>query len=317
MAVGRLRTGVILILIGVLLLLNTTGVLSFRVWEAFVVLWPLLLIAIGIEKIFGATENLKPLAYLSPVIIVATVAYAVLGNPRTDLFSKGSWEINGDDEQQVSVSGSGDIKAVTLNMDFGGGRLKLRGGVSGDQILEGQLYTRGDRVSVESESRDGRMEITLSPATGSHGHFSFDDSDRERWILKVNDSLPLDLIVDAGAAQVRLDLEDLIVEKLNLQTGAADVDIAFGSRSPRIDCEIDCGAASIDMVIPAGAGLRLKRESAMSSFSTGSIDLTERDGLLESPDFDTRAVQIYLDVESGVSKFRIREAGGQGNGSAI
>ncbi|MEW5874567.1 MAG: DUF5668 domain-containing protein [Candidatus Zixiibacteriota bacterium] len=316
MAVGRLRTGVILILIGVLLLLNTTGVLSFRVWEAFVVLWPLLLIAIGIEKIFGATENLKPLAYLSPIIIVATVAYAVIGNPRSDLFS-GTWEINGDDEQQVSVSGSGDINAVTLNMDFGGGRLKLRGGVSGGQILEGQLYTRGDRVSVESESRDGRMEVTLSPGSGSHRHFSFGDSDRERWILKVNDSLPLDLNVDAGAAQVRLDLEDLIVEKLNLQTGAADVDIAFGNRSARIDCEIDCGAASIDMVIPAGAGLRLKRESAMSSFSTGSIDLTERDGLLESPDFDTRAVQIYLDVESGVSKFRIREAGGQGTGSAI
>jgi hypothetical protein len=179
------------------------------------------------------------------------------------------------------------------------------------------LYTRGDNASVHSESRDGRMLITLAPESGSHGHFRLGDSDRERWILKVTDSLPVTLDVDAGAAQVRLDLENLIVERLVLETGAADVDIALGTRSPRVDCEIDCGAAVIDMVIPAGAGLRVKRESAMSSFSTGSIDLTQKGDYLESPDFDTRAVQINLDVEAGVSTFRIREAGGRGNGSAI
>lgn len=316
MAVGRVRTGVILILIGLILLLNTTGVLSVSVWEGFLVLWPLLLIAIGIEKIFGATEHLKPLAYLSPLIIIGTVAYAVLGTPRSDLFSSDRWDIS-DREQQISVSASSDITAVTLNLEFGGGRLILRGGAAGDQILEGQLFTRGKQAAVESRSRDGRMTVSLSNEPGSRKHFSLGDSNRERWILKANESLPLNLNLDAGAARLRLDLEDLMVEKITMNTGAADVEIAFGSRSPRVECEIDCGAASVDVIIPRGAGLRVRRESAISTFSTGSIDLTDRGGYLESPDFDSRAVQIHLDVEAGVSTFRIREAGGAGSGSSI
>jgi hypothetical protein len=62
------------------------------------------------------------------------------------------------------------------------------------------------------------------------------------------------------------------------------------------------------MVIPAGAGLRVDRQSALSSFSSGGLDLVEKGDFLETPEFDTRSVRILLNIESGVSSFRIRQS---------
>jgi len=304
MAVGRIRTGVILILIGGILLLNTTGVLDVGVWESIAVLWPLLLIAIGIEKIFMATENLKPMAMLSPLIIVATVAYAVFGTPGNVAFSDNDDDFS-NSSSDWSVSTDPSVTAMDIYMDFGGGRLKVRGGADTDKMFEGQFYHRGRRPEVSSQEDGETMHVTLKRRSKSIG---LGQRDRERWIVKLNETVPVDMKLDAGGAQVRLDLADIVLKHLDLETGAADVDLILGAKSSEVRCDVNCGAASIDMVIPAGAGLRVDRESAMSSFSTGDIDLVESGKFMESPDFDTRSVRIYLNLEYGVSSMRVRQS---------
>lgn len=313
MAVGRIRTGVILILIGVLFLLNTTGVLDIGVWESIAVLWPLLLIAIGIEKIFMATQTLKPLAFLSPLIIVATVAYAVVASPG------GGFTFSSDDDSSQqssdwSVSGDPGVTAMDVNMDFGGGRIKVRGGAETGKLLEGQFYHRGKRPEVTSEETGNTMQVTLKRRSSTIG---IGQRDRERWIVKLDETIPVNLSLDAGGAQVRLDLADIVLNKLDIETGAADVDLILGAKSPEVHCNVSCGAASIDMVIPAGAGLRVDRESAMSSFSTGDIELVESGKYKESPDFDKRNVRIFLTIDAGVSTLRIRQSDESKAGSSI
>jgi len=47
--------GVILIMAGVILLLNTMGFLSWDIWETLIRFWPVLLILWGVELLLGAT----------------------------------------------------------------------------------------------------------------------------------------------------------------------------------------------------------------------------------------------------------------------
>ena len=229
MAVNRVRTGVIFIALGGLLLLNTTGYLDFRVWESMMVLWPLLLIAIGIEKIFSSTKTLKPLAYLSPLIILGTVAYAVIGQPEGGFTFEDTRDRS---TTEWSVAGGSDIERVTLDMDFGGGRLKLRGGASGDQLLEGQFHHTRRAPEMVATQRGETMDITISPR--GNKHIGLGDMDRERWILKLTEAIPVNLELNAGGAQVRLDLEEVMLENLNLSTGAAGISPLFNSR--RCEC---------------------------------------------------------------------------------
>ena len=67
------------ILVGTLLLLNNVGRLDWWVWNDILSLWPLLLIAIGIEKIFQNTR-LSFISYLSTVALVAVVLWAAIGS---------------------------------------------------------------------------------------------------------------------------------------------------------------------------------------------------------------------------------------------
>lgn len=316
MKVNRLRTGVIFILIGLVLLLNTTDVLDIDVWESILKLWPLLLIAIGIEKIFTSTERYKQLAYLSPIIIAGTVAYAIFATPNGNLWA----DYDGDRSRgpyRWSVTAVDDLEDIQMNFDFGGGRLAVRGGAEPGKALEGQFYYQNREPELTYDSREGNMVINLRRDGSSGPRFMMGGRERERWIVKITESIPVDLDVDAGAAQVRLDLEDVICRRLDLSSGAADIDIVIGDRSPEVDCRIDCGAASVDMEVPAGAGVRLDRSTALSRLSTGDLALEETDGYLESPDFGTRPVRVIISLDAGLSSLRLHQSRTRGIDGSI
>ena len=73
---------------------------------------------------------------------------------------------------------------------------------------------------------------------------------REKWIVKLSETIPVNLRLDAGGALVKLDLEDVVLNRLNLLAGVADINLILGPKSSDIECDIDCAGASIDMVIP-------------------------------------------------------------------
>ena len=65
MNIGRIRNGAILISAGVVLLFNTMDYLSWSVWFRIFSLWPVILVAIGIELLFKRTL-LSFLTLISP-----------------------------------------------------------------------------------------------------------------------------------------------------------------------------------------------------------------------------------------------------------
>ena len=308
MSVGKVRTGILLILAGTFLLLNTLDVVDVSLWENLLVFWPVFLIAIGIEKIFSASENLKPLAYVSPLLIVATFAYAVVAGPA----GESSWGDSGtqSDTMEWQTSGGPSVRQLAVNVGFGGGRLVVGGGTTEGNLVEGRFLHRGYKPVIKSQQEGNTLRVKFDQSSRRRGHISIGSRDRERWNLRLCDSIPVDLSIEAGGAMVRLDLADVTVEKFTLSTGAADVDLVLGAKSPKVECNVDCGAASIDVTIPVGAGLRLTRSIALSSLSTGGIELVEQGDYRQTPDFDSKAVQITMRLEAGVSSLRIHQTNG-------
>jgi hypothetical protein len=312
--VSRVRWGVILVALGVLLLLNTTGLVSVSFWSYIWDLWPVILIAIGLEKIFSATSALRPLAWLSPVIIVAMVAYAVVAGERGD--GRNSWHYDwnfdtGDAESEVYTwtEVSSGASRLDLMLQLTAGRVVVRGGAQPGNLLEGRVTYRGDKPRVRSQSSGGTLNVSVEDRSqGSH-------RGRDQWIIKLSDSLPVGLTLAGGAARMRLDLTDVKVETLTMSTAAADVTVSLGSLARSVDCHIACAAASLDVTVPPGAGVRVKRDSMLQGFSSGDLDLVERGDFMETPEFESKPVQINLYLESAVSSLRLRTNDGAGSGS--
>lgn len=316
MPVGKVRTGVILISIGVLLLLNTTGMVDFGFWRWIGKLWPVILIAIGIEKIFSSSQssNVRNLAWLSPIVIVGVVSYAVIAGQNDDRSSTWSdrWQWNWEDTDEGPTSTYSwsepfkpEAKRVELSLDMSGGRLTVRGGTDAGNVVVARVSMRGEKPKTTSSvTPDGayRIEVVQRDKPDHRG--------RDQWIMKVTDSLPIDLTIEGGAARMHLDLSALKVESLDLDAGAADVDIVLGSLVPTVTTDINCGAAALDITVPVMAGLRLYRDGVISRLSDNNLDLVDRGSYSETEGFSDSAVKIELRVTSALSSLRLRRAAG-------
>lgn len=305
MSVGRFRTGVILLALGVVFLLHTTDVIDFGFWRTLAKLWPVLLIAIGLEKIFSATTNLKPLAFISPVLIVAVVIWAAVAGERG-----GYWIV---DDDLIDFSNSSEIYTWTeegspttqrldIKLEKAGGRIVVRDGATSGSLLDGRLRYWGHRPLVDSDESGETLTVHVEDRSSSI-------SKRDTWILKVADRIPVRMDVDGGGARMRLDYSGIPLEELKLDAGAVDIDLTFGSLAPRVDCIIQCAAATLDITIPEDAGVSIERRSALSHFSANGLSLVESGDVMETPDFAAQPVQITLRVESGLSSLRIRRTG--------
>jgi hypothetical protein len=171
-------------------------------------------------------------------------------------------------------------------------------------VLTARASTRGEKPRVETSTSDGVQKIKISQKDNYSGR------SRDQWIMKLSDSIPVDLDVDGGAARIRLDLTAVKAESLDLQAGAADIDIFFGSLVPTVKCNIDCGAASLNVTIPANAGIRVKQTGALQHFSEGDIDMVEHGGYTESRDYDSAPVKIEMTLDAALSSMRLRRATG-------
>lgn len=323
MAVGKVRTGVILISIGVLLLLNTTGTVDFGFWRWIGKLWPVILIAIGIEKIFSSSQssNMRNLAWLSPIIIVGVVAYAVVAGQRDDNSNtwNDSWQWNWEDNSDAPTSThtwseplAADAKRLNLTLEMSGGRLTVRGGSDAGNMLVARASSRGDKPETSS-SVDGEGVYTVRVVQRDKP----DHRGRDQWIMKVTDSLPVDLKVEGGAARMRLDLSALKIENLELDAGAADVDIVLGSLVPMVKCDLECGAAAMDITIPSVAGLRLYRDGVISRLSENDLNLVDRGSHSETEGYSESAVKVEMRVNSALTSLRLRRASGPASPESI
>ena len=65
---------------------------------------------------------------------------------------------------------------------------------------------------------------------------------------------------NTGAGEARLDLTDLRVTNLRLQTGASSTDVTMPANAGHTKAKIDAGAASITIRIPSGVAARISSE---------------------------------------------------------
>jgi len=298
MSPGNLRTGVFLIITGVILLLNTTGQLAWAFWVDLIWLWPMLLIALGVEKLFLATK-VKKLAYLSSLILVLTVVWAwasYAGVPRAD---EPTYDFDADFNQTYPLDST--VEALVADIDFGAGRLTI--GSTPDQLFDGSFYSEGRRPRVTMSKHRGRVTVRIR--SRDQKRFHWPHKMKNRWQVKLTDRLPVRLNIDCGAARLRLNLADIRLERFNIDCGASEIDLTIGVKCPRVNGYIDCGVSHVDIRIPRGAGLRVHRDVAISSFRSGEIDLRKRGSYHETENFEDAAVQINLDVDAGVSALRI------------
>jgi hypothetical protein len=281
---------VVLIVAGIIILLANFSFLSWGQLFSLLQLWPLALVAIGVDILLKGRYRL---AVVASTIVAGAVLYTFLTNISATLPPRS-------EAIQQPLAGASRAQ-VTLRS--GVNRLHLSGAPLADTLIAGTAQVRRGEVLEQSfEHASGVAQYRLQSVMQGQS-FRMDMAERD-WQLTLNERVPLSLAITTGVGQNTLDLTNLTLDALTLQTGVGATTLALpAGRSYRATLQTGVGATTV--VIPAELGVRLRVGRGVGSFDlTGAF--TQVGNVYISSNFDAASERLELDISSGVGTLTVR-----------
>lgn len=298
MQANKVRTGIIFIGLGSAALLYNMGKLDGYYFYDLLRLWPILLVAIGIEMI--ARRSAAPaLAYLSPMLVIGAFLYAgYIGNDGwdNDPFSD-EWY---DDESSLvtnmrTFSLDEPVDEARYYIDLHNGTLDLESG--GHGLGRGTFRMAGKLRSSISET-DGKAIVRIRQSGSSrHSEAQFD--------VFLAEDLPLTLDLKGNDCKFNVDCKKLSVRQLYLELSDGDAVVTLGKALKSVLANLRTGDASVMIRIPKSAGLRLEGTAPPRDADFGPFKLLRVDGRLETLNFDAADVRVILMLEEDISDIKV------------
>ncbi|MDZ4178708.1 MAG: DUF5668 domain-containing protein [Coriobacteriia bacterium] len=295
---NRVIEGLTTIAIGVILLAQSVGAVRWDVWLSVLSLWPLLLIAAGIDLI-GKGTGAGLLRVLSSVVILGGLLYGAFVLPGISTSWTG-WGFRSGSAEEFSFSqpaaridsGTARIKGAVGELTVGAGaELATASGVTPFGQPEFRVGTSGRSADVRiSMGDDGpvfwpggeaRMDVTLSR------------------------DVVWDLVLDTGVSRLDADLSELSLSRLSLEAGVTDARITLGSDiDDEVRVLIEAGVSSVTVLIPSGTEARVVAETGLSTVHTDVV--FAKDGNVRQTDgYDAARDRYLIEIKSGVTNVRV------------
>lgn len=260
--------GVLLIVVGALLLFNSLGIIRVNIWG---LIWPLFLIMLGLWILWG-----------------------FLAGPRSAEAEEATIPLEGAEWARVRIH-------------HGAGRLQVKASAGPGELVAGTFgggvdygaRREGDRLDIEMRVPARVFPRFMSPWMWGRGG-ALD------WSLSLNGEIPLSLDLETGASQARLDLTDLCVTDLRLQTGASATDITLPANAGHTRAEIRSGAASVIIRVPSGVAAWIQAKGGLANIRVDKSRFPRAGDMYQSPDYDTSPNKVDIDIETGMGSVDVR-----------
>jgi predicted membrane protein len=318
----------LLIAAGVVLLLGQAGILTAAHLSVLFRLWPLVLIAVGVNLLLGRSRGL---ATLIGVGTLALLLVLMLIGPNIGLAQE--VEVR---EAQYSEPHAGAASAQ-MNLGLGVGTATVGALDGGADLIRVDLRYIGEYI-FEVDGDDEEKEVTLSHRSENAGSFTFfglnfnaTPRDLHTHIL-IAPSIPLDLELNGGVGDSRIDLSRLTLTDLRVNGGVGttnltlpvlrdlEIDINGGVGDTNITvpanaaftADITNGVGTTTLDLPDDAPIRIDFNSGVGSLSAPSfltrVSGSDNRGVWETANFEdsSESERIEIDFEGGVGGLFIR-----------
>lgn len=296
---SRSLTGPLLLIgVGVIILLNNLGLIGWTLWEILWRFWPVWLIAIGVDMIFGRRNRWGSLLVVALVLTLVGGAFYVIDQWRP---TPVAWHSNAVTNLDQPLNGA---QAGRIELSSGVSQLTLRGGAGGERLLQGSvLPLPGEQLDQEFRMDGSTAYFKLqSRFPGANLPFNAQAGDG-RWELRLNEEIPLDLTLKTGVGQSDIDLSRLQLTNLQVTTGVGETTLTLPA-SGNLRAWVTTGVGQSTIRIPDGMAARIRVQTGIGGVSVRG-DLLREGNYYVTPGYQDAASRIELDVEGGVGGIRI------------
>ncbi|RPI25341.1 MAG: hypothetical protein EHM70_20200 [Chloroflexota bacterium] len=228
-----------------------------------------------------------------PLFLIAVGVWFLLGTVFGKRFSQ---------SEHVSIPLANASRA-RVRINHGAGRLNIFAGDAGaGDLAEGDF---GGGLDLSARPNGDTLDVSLGvpvqffPMFWSPG-YSLD------WSVGFNRNVPLSLNLNTGAGEARLELADLNVSDLRLQTGASSSTVTLPAHAGSTHVEVESGAAAVNLRIPEGVAARIRVRSGLAGISVDQHRFPRQGEYYQSPDYDTASNKADIFVQTGVGSVDVR-----------
>jgi len=303
-SVKHAAEGLTTVAVGLIFLGQMLGYIGWNAWLSIFRLWPLLLVALGLE-IAGKGLRSEWLRALGSLVVIGGLAYGALVMTPT-----AGWAF------VVPVSGIGEGFSSEASHDarVTNGTAIIRGGVGVLSVSAGNdLATASGRspFTPEFDVKVDRPDALVSVGLGSGAWIpGFGDA---RLDATLDRDVVWDLSVEAGVSSYDVDLRDLAVRALSLDAGVSEGRLTLGAAGSSglrgaVEARIQAGISSLTLRVPEGDPVRVTVGEGLSAVDTRGAWTSSRDGgkrTYESDGFRISGAHWDIDIESGIGSIAI------------
>lgn len=309
MKTDKIVWGLTLVFVGAILLLDNFNIIDFY-WGSVWQFWPLVLILIGINMVFGRNKS-KP--WSSTVIIALSCLVlgfiAYMGIYRADR-SESRWSWSFDDEEEAKALSSGTFseampagtRYAELHIKGGATRYVLQDSTS--QLFEAEVKRSYGKFSLQKISRDS-VEILNFNMKGKGENIDLDELDENSARMRMNTRPIWRIFFEMGAGEADFDLSPYQVEQLQVKGGAASFDMKLGVPRTQTEVTVEAGMAEVKLNIPESVGCKISIKSGLSDQDFEGFEKQE-DGTYLSPGYAQSAKKINIQLKGGLSDFEVK-----------
>ena len=294
----------VLVLLGVFGFLWNLQVLPYGFWGEFWRLWPLLLVAVGLNLILSRRR-----AWIGSVAALAVVASAL--GAAWALAAASTPTLDASVSRESILVQHDGAQSARLNLNVEGGDLLLTGGAPPGLLLVGESQgSLAEEADPQVQARTSDSRRTVDVRLNADWDFEFPSrqkSSSARWVLRHAGGLPTDIHVEAGTSAFELDLRELNVQSLSVGAGAADIKVVLPANAGRTTAKFTFGVADLDITIPPDVAARIAFHGGASNVDIDTSRFPQQpDGAYVSPGFESAANQVTITLEAGLSDITIR-----------
>jgi hypothetical protein len=291
LGLGRLLFGLVLVLIGLAYLGNSTGWfnVNFDFWR----LWPLIIVFMGLSM-------LSRRGWIS-WLIGSIVTLVVLGAVALVIFSHSSVGTREMVKQDIAIEKMAGTESAMVSVSTSAGNLDIAGGV--DRVVSGTFESNFAELKTDSTQSGTTQRVDLS-VTGSWTGFGNHSNNLN---LNLMPNLPTELTIKSGATDMDLDLRTIVANKVNIDTGASDLDLRLGEQAMNAEVIIKAGASSVKITVPASVAVKLKIDAGVSSKNIDSDIKKVDDNTYQTDGYNETLKKINLDLDLGAASLELKQ----------
>lgn len=184
-----------------------------------------------------------------------------------------------------------------LRLLHGAGRLNISSGAAESNIVEGSF--RGG-VSLKSHIDGEYINVELNTPTRTAFPIFWLPGEALNWDVHLAQGVPINLELEMGANEVRLDLSELMVVDLRIKSGANSAEINLPANAGHTHAFISCGAASFRVRVPGDVAARIRYSAGLASVTVDTKRFPRAGGFYQSPDYESAENKVDLVIETGV-----------------